>query len=138
MIRNFHRKQRLGTVTEINITPLIDLAFSLLIIFMITTPLLEQSIELQLPIETQKAQQSREDLKFQTISIDSKGQYFWGDKNVNMSELSKLLGKLSEVENPPVIDVRADGRIVYQKVVDLMDLLKQNELTKISLDTQVK
>src|SRR5437016_10846961 len=128
MARNFHRKQRLGTVTEINITPLIDLAFSLLIIFMITTPLLEQSIELQLPLETQKVQQSREDMKFQTISIDSKGQYFWGDKNVNMTELGKLLNKLSEAENPPVIDVRADGRIVYQKVVDLMDLLKQNEL----------
>ncbi|MEC7609969.1 MAG: biopolymer transporter ExbD, partial [Verrucomicrobiota bacterium] len=46
MARNFHRKDRLSALTEINVTPLIDLAFALLIIFMITTPLLEQTIAL--------------------------------------------------------------------------------------------
>ncbi|MEC8330086.1 MAG: biopolymer transporter ExbD, partial [Verrucomicrobiota bacterium] len=44
MARNFHRKDRLSALTEMNVTPLIDLAFALLIIFMITTPLLEQTI----------------------------------------------------------------------------------------------
>ena len=62
MARNFHRKDRLSALTEINVTPLIDLAFALLIIFMITTPLLEQTIELDLPIETNKDQsQDRDD-----------------------------------------------------------------------------
>ena len=68
MARNFHRKDRLSALTEINVTPLIDLAFALLIIFMITTPLLEQTIALNLPIETSKEQtEDRDD--FQSLSI---------------------------------------------------------------------
>ena len=47
MARNFHRKDRLSALTEINVTPLIDLAFALLIIFMVTTPLLEQTIDVK-------------------------------------------------------------------------------------------
>jgi biopolymer transport protein ExbD len=57
---------------------LIDLAFALLIIFMITTPLLEQTVELNLPVEAAKTQaEDRED--FQSISIDRAGAYYWGE-----------------------------------------------------------
>ena len=90
MARNFHRKDRLAALTEINVTPLIDLAFALLIIFMITTPLLEQTIELNLPVETAKSQsEERED--FQSVSINREGFYFWGDQQVSEQQLGELL-----------------------------------------------
>ena len=72
MARTFHRRDRLSAISEINIMPLLDLAFALLIIFMITAPLLEQSIDLNLPFEDQKLQSSTEKKRFLTISINLK------------------------------------------------------------------
>ena len=87
MARKFHRKDRLSALTEINVTPLIDLAFALLIIFMITTPLLEQTVELNLPVEAAKKQaEDREN--FQSISIDRAGAYYWGEGSVSEQQLA--------------------------------------------------
>lgn len=138
MARNFHRKERLSAVTQIDLTPLLDLAFSLLIIFMITSPLLEQTIPLDLPMESQKKQIERSDLKYQVISIDEKGSYHWGKELVEAEKLNLLLKKLSEQDEPPILDIRGDSRIAYQKVIDVLDLVSKNNLTKISLNTQVK
>lgn len=137
MARKFHRKNRLSALTEINVTPLIDLAFALLIIFMITTPLLEQTIEVSLPIESVKAQpEDRED--FQTISIDKSGNYHWGDLQVDLVQLADLLDTMAMDPAPPVLSIRADASLTYQKVITVVDMIKQRKLSKISLDTKVE
>lgn len=136
MARNFHRKDRLSALTEINVTPLIDLAFALLIIFMITTPLLEQSIKINLPEETAKPQRDRPD-DSQAVSVDREGRYYWGEERVSKRQLGDLLDTMAMDPDPPVLRVRADAAIPYQKVVTLIDMIKQRELTRISLDTQV-
>jgi len=125
-------------MSEINVTPLIDLAFALLIIFMITTPLLEQTIPLNLPLDTQAPPIERGELEFQVISIDRQGQIFWGEDPVTQVKLSDLLGTLKAQGNPPVLSIRADRSLQYQKVIDVIDIIKQNKLSKISLDTQVR
>jgi len=137
MARTFHRKERLTALSEINVTPLIDLAFALLIIFMITTPLLEQSISLDLPDESQKVQAGNETPRFQTVSLNAQGAYFWGELQVTESKLSELLGDLATQANPPVLHLRADQNLPYQKVITLIDLIQSNNLTRISLDTEV-
>jgi len=135
--RKFHRKNRLSALTEINVTPLIDLAFALLIIFMITTPLLEQTIEVSLPIEASKPQaEERED--FQSISIDKSGAYYWGENKVTIVALGDLLDTISMDADPPVLSIRADATLAYQKVITLVDMIKQRKLSKISLDTKVE
>ena len=137
MARKFQRKDRLSALTEINVTPLIDLAFALLIIFMITTPLLEQTVDLNLPVETSKPQlEDRE--KFQSISIDQAGNYYWGKEKVTGEQISDLLDTLSMNPEPPVLSVRADAQLPYQHVITLVDMIKQRKLSKISLDTKVK
>ena len=137
MARNFHRKDRLSALTEINVTPLIDLAFALLIIFMITTPLLEQTVELNLPLETAKPQpEDRED--FQSVSIDKNGQYYWGDQQVSEQQLGDLLDTMAMDPAPDVLSIRADAQLPYQRVITLVDMIKQRKLTKISLDTKVE
>lgn len=138
MSRTFRRKQSMAAISEINVTPLIDLAFALLIIFMITTPLLEQTIALELPLENQHQQASRDDTQFQTVSIRGDGKVFWGDEPVSLAKLDELLAAVSVSANPPVISIRADHRLPYQKVIEVIDLVKGNDLTRISLDTQVK
>lgn len=137
MARKFQRKDRLSALTEINVTPLIDLAFALLIIFMITTPLLEQTVDLNLPVETSKPQpEDRED--FQSISIDRSGNYYWGKEKVTGEQISDLLDTFSMDPVPPVLSVRADAQLPYQHVITLVDMIKQRKLSKISLDTKVK
>lgn len=137
MARNFHRKDRLSALTEINVTPLIDLAFALLIIFMITTPLLEQTIEVNLPVERSKPQDERQD-DFQSVAINRAGQYFWGDEPVTREQLGDLLDTMAMDPAPPVLSIRADAALPYQQVITVVDMIKQRQLSKISLDTKVE
>ena len=137
MARNFQRKDRLAALNEINVTPLLDLAFALLIIFMITTPLLEQTIQVNLPTESVKAQSSRAQ-QIQSITIDQSGAYFWGSQAVDAQALGDFLDLISLDPDPPVLSIRADARLPYQKVIQVVDLIKQRKLTKISLDTRAE
>ena len=105
---------------------------------MITAPLLEQSIDLNLPFEDQKLQSSTEKKRFLTISINNEGLYFWDDREVDKAKLTELLEDISAQLDKPVISISADREIPYQKVITVIDLVKQNNLTKISLDTQIK
>jgi len=135
--RKFHRKDRLSALTEINVTPLIDLAFALLIIFMITTPLLEQTIEVNLPVEAAKSQaEDRED--FQSIAINKAGLYYWGEEQVSKQQLGDLLDTMAMDPDPPVLSIRADSTLPYQQVITVIDMIKQRKLSKISLDTKVE
>lgn len=125
-------------MTELNVTPLMDLAFSLLIIFMISTPLLEQTIPVNLPKQDANTASARPDIDFQLITIKADGQIYWGKQPVDLVELNSLLASLSKTQDPPAISLRADRNLIYQKVVDVIDAIKRNKLTKLHLDTEVK
>lgn len=136
MARTFSRKRPLEAVSEINVTPLLDLAFSLLIIFMIAAPLLEQSIEIELPVETVRPQERPDPDDIQTIAIDADGQVFWGDEPVDPAALELRLAELANLRDPPILSIRGDARVPYQAVVDVIDAIKAHRLTRIMLDTR--
>ncbi len=139
MARRFNRKNPLHSLVEINVTPLIDLAFALLIIFMITTPLLEQTIPLQLPVQSSsKEKKPPVEPDPQTISINAQGKYYWGKDPVSLAALEQRLKAISKLPKEPVIHLRADAKIPYQEVINVVDLIKKYQLTRLSLDTQVK
>lgn len=138
MARNFHRKDRLSALSEINMTPLIDLAFALLIIFMITTPLLEQSIDINLPKETQKPQVTSKENHTHIIGISKEGTIYWGDKKVDEKSLLGHIHELRQQNANPIVDIRADEQVRYQKVISVIDMLKQENIVRISLNTQAK
>ena len=127
-----------AAMTELNVTPLMDLAFSLLIIFMISTPLLEQTIPVNLPKQDANSASVRPDIDFQLITIKADGQIYWGKQSVDLVELNSLLASLSKTQDPPAISLRADRNLIYQKVIDVIDAIKRNNLTKLHLDTEVK
>ncbi len=127
----------MSALTEINVTPLIDLAFALLIIFMVTTPLLEQSIDVNLPVEASKAQPDERE-EFQAISVDQSGDYYWSDEKVSLQQLGDRLDVIAMDAAPPVLSIRADASLPYQTVITVIDMIKQRKLSKISLDTKVK
>lgn len=125
-------------MTELNVTPLMDLAFSLLIIFMISTPLLEQTIPVNLPQQDANSASVRPDIDFQLITIKADGKIYWGKQAVDLVELNSLLASLSKTQDPPAISLRADRNLIYQKVIDVIDAIKRHNLTKLHLDTEVK
>ena len=132
------RASQMSAMTDLNVTPLMDLAFSLLIIFMISTPLLEQTIPVNLPKQDSNSANSRPDIDFQVITIDSTGQIYWGKQRVDLIELDNLLASLATMPNPPAISFRGDRTLRYQQVIDVINAIKRHNLTKLHLDTEVK
>jgi len=122
---------------EINLTPLIDVVFLLLIFFMVSTTFEHQSrIQIELPEATADATES-EDESLEII-IDAQGRFFIGDQQVVNTELKTLKGAIrksvGEREGMPVI-IRADAKTPHQAVVTALDATSQLGLTRISLAT---
>ncbi len=140
MARIFRRPRHLHPVAELNVTNMVDLGFTLLIIFMITTPLIqqEQTIPVNLPVEGKKSQPTPPDTEFQAVSIDKSGNFYFGSKRVSFGELSSNLSAVAAKPKQPVIRIRADLSLQWQQVVRIMDEIKKNNLTKITFDTEAK
>lgn len=122
---------------EINLTPLIDVVFLLLIFFMVSTTFEHQSrIQIELPEATAEA--SKPENESLEILIDAQGRYFLGDQQVVNTELKTLKGAIRKAvgtrEVMPVI-IRADARTPHQAVVRALDATSQLGLVNISLAT---
>lgn len=133
----FRRRESLTSMADINVTPLLDLAFALLIIFMITTPLLEQTIPLKLPQEEPTEQNAATERPSERISVDRDGMLYWGEQPVDEARLEELMERVSQDAEKPVLHIRADGLTAYQKVTRVLNLAKKYGLNSISLDTQL-
>ena len=134
--RHFGRRKTFSRVSEINVTPLIDLAFALLIIFMIAAPMMEQSIRIDLPEQSSDSPPPPKDVEFRTISIDQLGSYYWDKEKVDFETLKSRIQTIASQTEPPALSIRADAGLKYQKVIDVIDYVKGQKLTKISLGTR--
>ena len=134
-MRRFSDRQTLHTLTEINITPLLDLAFVLLIIFIITTPLMEKSVNLEVPTSGE-ANQSVDSSTVQTIGIDRENVITLNDEIVDLSTLeSRLISLHEEKPEAPVI-VRPDKSLTVQQLVSVMDVLQRAKISKVGVATR--
>jgi len=140
MARTFRRKSQLHPVAELNITNLVDLGFTLLIIFMIATPMIqnEQTIPVNLPGESKRQQQQAQDTEFIAISIDRDGNFYYGSQRMSLPEISRSLMVAAGKPKQPVIRIRADLTLQWQQVVRVMDEVKKHNLTKITFDTEAR
>jgi biopolymer transport protein ExbD len=134
-MRRFSQRSHLVTLSEINITPLLDLAFVLLIIFVITTPLLEQSINLKLPTGGQPDKRlDKRDIR--TVEITPQGAY---TMNKRFMKLNQIVAQLAQDfrHNPNlVIYVRADENSRMKDFVALTDACTQNGISRYSIRTE--
>ena len=119
---------------QINVTPLLDLAYVLLIIFIILTTATVQGIKVNLPKAS--AQPSLAENKTKAISITADGTIYLDTFPVTLPELENLLRQYkSQTPDLPVI-IKADSSIPYQRVVDVLDLVGRLEITQLGLVTQ--
>ena len=136
-MRRYSQRHNLSTLSEINITPLLDLAFVLLIIFMITTPLLENSVNLVIP-SSGAANAPVNTAQVQTISIDRRETIKINDKQVTAADLVPRLEEL-KLANPDVaIVIRPDRDLPVQKLIALMDALQRAQITKVGIATKAE
>jgi biopolymer transport protein ExbD len=134
-MRRFSDRQTLHTLTEINVTPLLDLAFGLLIIFIITTPLMEKSVNLEVPTSGE-ANQSVDSSTVQTIGINRENVITLNDETVDLATLeSRLISLHTEKPETPVI-VRADKSLTVQQLVSVMDVLQKAKIAKVGVATR--
>lgn len=119
---------------DINLTPLMDLTFILLITFIITFPLMEQGIPLDLPDGRQTAQPRDEQPR--EISIDREGQLFYEMQPVSPLELEDALAALATREPNVRVYVRADKHVPYGSVVRVLQSLQDVNITRIALVTR--
>ncbi len=137
MARTFRRQQQLHPVAELNITNLVDLGFTLLIIFMIATPLISQnqSIPIDLPTKSSSTEKPpKEEAK--SVAVDRNGNFYWCGTRTNLAQIRVNLQACAEMPKPPVIFIDADFTLQYQKVVTVLDEVKKAGLSKISLNTK--
>ncbi len=139
MARTFKRPRQSLPISDLNVTNLIDVAFTLLIIFMIATPLIqqEQTIPVNLPVES-KSQQAKPDpdAKFETITIKADGTCMLGGRSVPLPRLRTMLATYAAEAKPPIFRIRMDAKATAQQFITVMDALKQNNLSKVTFDTQ--
>jgi biopolymer transport protein ExbD len=135
-MRRFSQRSHLVTVAEINITPLLDLAFVLLIIFVITTPLLEQSVSLKLPKGTGQPDQHIEKKNIRTVEISSTGYYALDRQHMTLNDvLARLASDFRD--NPElIVYIRADKDSRYDLVAQLLGGCQRNGITRYSLRTE--
>jgi len=133
-MRRFSQRSHLVTLSEINITPLLDLAFVLLIIFVITTPLLEQSINLKLPGGGKTEQQlNKSDIR--TVEISSTGTYALDRRRLDLPQIIGLLAREIRANPNLVVYIRADKDCRYDLVSQVLDGCQKYGITRYSLRT---
>ena len=136
-MRRYSQRQSLSTLSEINITPLLDLAFVLLIIFMITTPLLENSMNLVIP-SSGATNPPVSSSRVQTVSIDRGETIRFNNQVVNSETLTTQLIQLKQANPDVAIVIRPDRELPVQKLITLMDALRRAQITKVGIATRAE
>ncbi|MBL67566.1 MAG: hypothetical protein CMO66_01710 [Verrucomicrobiales bacterium] len=133
-MKRYSQKNSLVTLSDINITPMLDLAFVLLIIFVIATPLLEQGMALELP-QGGAVDSNQPEVK-KTIEISPEGRLELDGQEMSLSHLERALVQAHQANTNTVIYIRVDENGRNKHLYDVIDVCQRNDLTKFSLRTR--
>ncbi|AON52995.1 ExbD/TolR family protein [Herbaspirillum seropedicae] len=118
---------------EINTTPLVDVMLVLLIIFIITIPVMNHAVKIDLP----KASSQPDQVKPESInlSIDASGNVFWNEEKIDSGELSLRIAAAAQKQPQPELHLRAERTTQYEKVAQVMSAAQSGGLAKIGFVT---
>lgn len=134
MRRSFMREEPSGggmpVRAEISVTSLVDVAFTLLIIFMITAPILQGGVEITVPRAPARPLEATEGV---TITVDEDGQVYLGEAPVSMDEFDATVVEAIKREGSPTVYVRGDANVGYGRVLQVIGRLKEADVDNVSL-----
>jgi biopolymer transport protein TolR len=123
------RTQGSPPMSDINVTPLVDVMLVLVVIFIITAPLLASSIRLDLP--STEAARPGDAAKFVTVTLDKAGQAFFNDQPVTAAQLSEQLAQAARQDPETEVQLRSDQSVPYGRVVEVMGAAQAAGLNRI-------
>ena len=133
----FGRLERGGKaqpMSDINMTPLIDVMLVLLVIFIITAPLMSSSLRLDLP-KTAGAKPT-DAPTFVTVAVSPQGALFWGDEAVNGEQLKTRIRDAAQRNPATEVQLRADQAVPYGRIAELIGLVQDGGLSRIGFVTE--
>lgn len=130
MRRNLYTQENFD---EINVTPLLDVAWTLLVVFIIAVTASVQGIKVNLPKASDVPSLTKP--KTKAVTIDSRGQIYLDAYPVTMAELETNLRALKAVDPDFPVVIKGDSKIFYQNVIDVLDLMNKLEITQLGLVT---
>jgi biopolymer transport protein TolR len=116
-------------MSEINMTPLIDVMLVLLVIFIVTAPLMTSSLKLDLP--RSDAASPTQTPAFVAIALNEQGQLFWGEESITQEALAQRLAESAKNNPQTEVQLRADRKVPYGQVAELIGLAQKAGLTRI-------
>ena len=122
------------SLTELNITPLLDLAFVLLVIFIITTTPIVSDLDLKLPTASKKQKDSPPKANY--VTVDAAGTIHLNKQPVSRDGLLQELVQLRVADPDLSVIVRGDSKTKYRHIVTVMDALQQANVVKVDLETE--
>ena len=133
MKKNYHSRK---SISEINVTPFVDVMLVLLIIFMVTAPLLTAGIKINLPESASVLKNEKNDPV--TVSMNSKGEIYIQKKKILPDDLIKRLIALKGQNKDLKIYIKGDKNLNYGKIMDLMSFINKSGFKKVALVTKLK
>jgi biopolymer transport protein ExbD len=133
-MRRFSDRHALQTLSELNVTPLLDLAFVLLIIFMITTPLMENSVDLVIP-SSEAAKHAVDPSAVQTIEINRDALLKLNGTAVALPQLESDLVAMKAARPEIAVVIRSHKELAVQKLIDVMDVVQRAQISKVGVVT---
>ncbi len=123
-------------MNEINMTPLVDVMLVLLIIFIVTVPVINHAVKIDLP----RASNQPNDPKPENInlSIDAAGKVFWNQQEIDAQTLEANIAQASQQQPQPELHLRADREVRYERVAEVMAAAQKGGLGKIGFITEPK
>lgn len=121
-------------MNEINMTPLVDVMLVLLIIFIVTVPVMQHSVNIELPRASNQPQEAKPETI--RLTVDAQGAYWWNDRQVGDAELPKLLAAEAGRNPQPELHIRGDRAVRYEKVAQAMAAAQQSGLRRIGFITE--
>ena len=121
-------------MSDINMTPLIDVMLVLLVIFIITAPLLGSSLRLDLPKATGASAGAAP--AFVSVAVNPAGQLFWGDEAVSDAELQARVRRAAQRNPTTEVQLRADKQVPYGRIAELIGLVQDGGLSRIGFVTE--
>jgi biopolymer transport protein ExbD len=133
-MKKFSRGQH-SSLNELNITPLLDLAFVLLVIFIITTPQMSNDLEMNLP-SAKKNQAPAPPPRINRLNVDTAGKITLNDQVVELAALKQTLVAMKASDPETTVVVKGAAEVDYQRVISVLDALQQADITKVGLATE--
>ena len=121
-------------MSEINMTPLVDVMLVLLIIFILTVPVITHSVKVDLPQASQQPTEVKPDVV--TLTVQRDGSLMWNDETLTFENLELRLQAVAQQEKQPELRIQGDKAVEYEKVVQVMAAAQRSGVEKLGFMTE--